>query len=271
MLWGGILLVDHFGPTKDVAAHITDVDVTHSRKGGTTYSIEGIDNHGGEFDTDVTESIYDRADRGDSVVVSRAWLTGRVVAIDGGGWRHDGGRMVWLYGIAFVVGLVLLICGLVSMFRFAAAAEGNPRPLRRVRWWLIAVLVVAAGWIVYERNEANAGSGGTSSSDGASSDTASSESGTDNTLAPTATLLFGPGSVQCSTLIGVVPLMVSTLTIDDVVTPTEIDEALATMSSVTSDCASDSIQEALCAELQRAKAADSTLNVTTSGRCPGLP
>lgn len=252
-LWGGILMFDHYGPTTDLDARVTEVDVSRSSKGGTSYSIEGVDSQGGEFDTDVSKQIYQRADRGDSVVVSRAWLTGRVVNIDGGGWRHDGGRLIWMYNLAAVLGLVLLVCGMVSMRRYAAADESHPRPLRRVRGWLIVGAVVAAGWIVYERTQASAG-------DGAAAPTVVTES----TAKP------ARGSVECDDLTVTMAGMVPTLTARGSVNGAQFDQVVDVVSAFQPECSTASLQTALCEALRQAAAADSSLSVITDGRCPGI-
>lgn len=257
LLWGAIVLVDHFGPTNDLEARITDLDSSRSRKGGTSYTIEGIDSAGGEFKTDVTKSTYQRADRGDNVVVSRAWLTSRVVAIDGGGWRHDGGRMVWFSGIAFTAGSLLVIGGLVSMFRFAAADPNNPRPLRRVRWWLIVAGVLAAGWIVYERVDASA-------SDSTSSSGTQGSSATIATTVPPAR-----GSVECTNIGSTMGVLISALAADNTILESEVQQAINAVSAIHAECTQASVQAAACTALRETGVAGSTLFTTPEGLCVG--
>jgi hypothetical protein len=257
LLWGGILTFDHFGPTTDRGATVTGVDYSRSRKGGTTYSIEGVDSVGGEFDTDVSKEIYRRADVGDRVNIRRAVLTGRVVAIDGPGWSHDGGRMVWLHGIVATVGLLMLVLGVRSLVKFAAANPDAPRPVRRVLFWLIGVTVAIAAWVFYERSDASAGSGG----------------GTQALVdVPMTTASAAePAIGECVDVDGSAQMLVPALAELQSISAVQVDLVVDTVGRMNPGCSASAVDAAVCRQLQSALATDPSLTVMTAGRCPGLP
>lgn len=157
MCWGGIMLLDQFGPTFSRDARVTDVHINTSGK-GSEYSIEGVDSAGGEFTTGVPQSVSQDASIGDVIVVHRAVLTGRAVGFDGPDWQHEPGALAAVFAIPVALGIPVFVLGMVLLRRRRSANPEGPSALRLLGWPLLAVLVAAALWIGYERTEANAGS-----------------------------------------------------------------------------------------------------------------
>ncbi|MEQ1702668.1 MAG: hypothetical protein ABMA25_21365 [Ilumatobacteraceae bacterium] len=156
LLWSTFTAIDESGPTVERSAMVTDLVMRTYANRATEYEIVGVDVEDGEFRTSTVESVYRAAALGDRVVVTRAWLTGRVTAIAGPGWDVGRPQRLWVYLAAAVVGLGLLAWGIRQLRREAAEIPGTPAPFRRIRWWLLVVAVLFAGWIVLERTSANA-------------------------------------------------------------------------------------------------------------------
>ena len=250
LLWGGLMLVDRFGPTETVDAIITAVDSSTDRRGQRTYSLEGVDERGGEFDTGVSRDVYERADRGDRVVVERALVTNRVVVIDGGGWRYDGGNIVIFHVVALALGAAMAAWSVASMRRRHVRDPESPTWVHRTRWVTPLVVLGLVGWIIYERWDA--------SGDAAAVPTTTAPP---TTLPPTACDDLGPD---------IEPLLAplqerGTATVDDV------NLVIGAVSFSRSDCTFESVEAAVCAAFADAATTEPGLVLSTAGRCPGLP
>ncbi|MEQ1702669.1 MAG: hypothetical protein ABMA25_21370 [Ilumatobacteraceae bacterium] len=162
VLWGGIMMFDGFGPTFTRDARVTDTQITQG-KGG-QHQVEGVDGAGGGFTTGVPAELSSEVTTGDIVVVHRAVLTGRVVGIDGPGWRYAPGAMTAVFGIAVAFGLVAFGFFVVLWRRRLRAADDDTSgatsrlylPLLAA---LVVVLLAATVWIMSERSVAHAGAG----------------------------------------------------------------------------------------------------------------
>lgn len=159
ILWGGMLTVDAIAPTFERDGRITEVDTARDRRGNPSYSIRGVDDHGGTFSSDVSKSDYDDASTG-SVVVSRSYITGRVVAIEGSGLDTGGfGVMNYAFLVVALLGVGLMVW-IVRVMRADARERGSDRPNalpKAVRWWSATVVAAFAIWVVWERTSANVG------------------------------------------------------------------------------------------------------------------
>lgn len=263
LLWGSIMVFDRYGPSTQLDGRVTDLDVSRSRR-STTYSIEGVDERGGRFDTDVRKSVYDRADRGDRVTVTRAWLTGRVTAIDGGSWRHE--TETWKVALFSAVaggGLVLVVISVRAMRRKAAAEPEGRGWARRIRWPIAISLVAAVGWVAYERNQA-AGDGQGSSGVAV----------LDEQSDPALLVTVPTTQRDCIAASGDNQLMIneyltSATTIGEF-TSENFTVLLGLAKFNDPDCTHESMQQIVCESVRKAMAANPEFVVSTDGRCPGL-
>ncbi|MDP2289861.1 MAG: hypothetical protein Q8M22_01645, partial [Actinomycetota bacterium] len=162
VVWGGVIVLDAIGPTFDREARITGTDTGRDRRGVSTYTLEGIDDHGGTFETTVDAGVHDDASRGDRVVVSRSYVTGRVVNIVGPGFSQGGLSSVPRYFLAMAaVGAGLMVWSVRAMRRRPAGAPLGERVAvpTSLRWWTLAVVASVVVWAVYERSVAEVRAG----------------------------------------------------------------------------------------------------------------
>lgn len=251
LLWGATMLFDRYGPTERLDAVIISLDTSTDRRGQRSYSLEGVDERGGEFDTGVSRDVYDRADRGDRVVVERALVTNRVVVIDGGGWRYDGSNVAIFHVIVVVVGGAMVAGSLASMHKRQLEDPESPTWAHRTRWVTPIVLVALAGWIVYERWSA----GGDAEAQPLPSTTVAT------TVPPIACDDLGPD---------IEPFLTQLLDRGSVL-EADVNLMIGAVSVTRPDCTFESVETAVCTAIADASAATPSLTVSAAGRCPDLP
>jgi hypothetical protein len=156
---GTVLAADLLVATTTRSAEVTDLDRTTRRKDGvtrTSYTIRGEDAEGGRFAIGADSRAFARASVGDDVEIERSVLTGRVVRVEGDGWRVERSGLVLGIAAAVAVAGALTTAGTSRSIRRdlrAASAAGAPiagasRLLSLVLGGAVAVVVI---WLLVER------------------------------------------------------------------------------------------------------------------------
>lgn len=252
VVWGGVIVLDAIGPTFRREAVITGADTGRDRRGVSTYTLEGSDDHGGTFETTVDAGVHDDASRGDRVVVSRSYVTGRVVNIDGAGFSHGGFSSVPRYFLAMAaVGAALVVWSLRTMRRRPAGAPPDERAAlpSSLRWWTLAVVASVVVWAVYERSVAEVRAG---------------KSAAPVTTAATPESV--PPGEACAAAVVEGPL-VEAAAADEYITGTDVSLIIGSVSTSAPDCAFDTVVELVCDRLADVVAADPAISLERGSQC----